>query len=91
MLHGVNRADRTGDICSSSAAGGISRGVGSAPACWETRVVSSKSPVTAGRSVRSFYVAHRKRLVGFGIAVIEEDFLLLSSLTANATLFGVDY
>ena len=34
--------------------------VGSVAACWEIRFVSSKSPVTAGRILRSFYVAHMK-------------------------------
>ena len=75
-LQAVQRADRSDDLFSSLAAGVSSRVVGSLDFRWENNVVNSNSPVSAGRSVKSFYVAYRKAFVGFGIAAIKERFLL---------------
>jgi len=55
QLHAVNRAGRTEEPCSSSAAVVSSGGVGNAAVRWESKFVSSKSPLTAGRGVQVLF------------------------------------
>jgi len=54
-LHAVNRAGRTEEPCSSSAAVVSSGGVGKAVSRWESKFVSRKTPLTAGRGVQVLF------------------------------------
>jgi len=51
QVRDVQVARMNAEPCSSSAAGFWSHGAGNSAAGWESKVVSSKSPVTAGRGV----------------------------------------
>ena len=57
---------------------------------WESKFVSNRSTVTAGRGVRSVYVAHRKGILHVCHRGKEACFLLLSSPTALTPFYVLD-